>query len=163
MRRQFQRGRGPFRQAPSGETLRRPTPPLTTLATWKNTVKSVTTHARAAAPGRGIVRGTTALTPADVRNVAFSRPRIGKRGAAKAGSRAHRMANPASTAGSRTSPACGSASAANTGGRRVAAAQPTELEQLKGENAELTRPVGLLKAATALLAAALDGHNSAVS
>jgi hypothetical protein len=45
----------------------------------------------------------------------------------------------------------------------VAAAQPTELEQLKGENAELTRPIGLLKAATALLAAALDGHNSAVS
>jgi hypothetical protein len=49
------------------------------------------------------------------------------------------------------------------GGPGVAAAQSTELEQLKEENAELARSLGLLKAAAALLAAALDGRNSAVS
>jgi DivIVA domain-containing protein len=49
------------------------------------------------------------------------------------------------------------------GGPGVAAAQSTELEQLKEENAELARSVGLLKAAAALLAAALDGRNSTVS
>jgi DivIVA domain-containing protein len=49
------------------------------------------------------------------------------------------------------------------GGPGAAAAQSAELEQLKEENAELTRSLGLLKAATALLAAALDGHDSTVS
>jgi DivIVA domain-containing protein len=49
------------------------------------------------------------------------------------------------------------------GGPGVAAAQSTELEQLKEENAELARSLGLLKAAAALLAAALDGRNSTVS
>jgi DivIVA domain-containing protein len=49
------------------------------------------------------------------------------------------------------------------GGPGIAAAQSTELEQLKEENAELARSLGLLKAAAALLAAALDGRNSTVS
>ena len=42
------------------------------------------------------------------------------------------------------------------GGQAVAAEPSTELEQLKQENAELAQSLGLLKTATALLAAALD-------
>jgi DivIVA domain-containing protein len=44
----------------------------------------------------------------------------------------------------------------NNGGPGVASEQSNELEQLKEENAELTRSLGLLKSAAALLAAALD-------
>lgn len=42
------------------------------------------------------------------------------------------------------------------GGPGVAAGQPEQLEQLKKQNAELTRSLGLVKSATALLAAALE-------
>ena len=44
----------------------------------------------------------------------------------------------------------------NNGGPGAASEQSIELEQLKEENAELTRSLGLLKSAAALLAAALD-------
>jgi DivIVA domain-containing protein len=47
-------------------------------------------------------------------------------------------------------------SAIDNGGPDVASEPPTELEQLKAENAELTRSLGLLKSAAAALAAALD-------
>jgi transposase-like protein len=47
-------------------------------------------------------------------------------------------------------------SAIENGSSTVAAEQSSEIEQLKDENAELARSLGLLKSAAALLAAALD-------
>ncbi|HEV7579723.1 MAG TPA: hypothetical protein VGO77_04820 [Mycobacterium sp.] len=47
-------------------------------------------------------------------------------------------------------------SAIENGSAAVASEQSSEIEQLKNENAELTRSLGLLKSAAALLAAALD-------